>query len=309
MEILISNNYWIKNKVIQKVGNYEEKVYWLLIHPDQEKYPDYVAKVPDVFVVTNGEIPMTIYFDSNRSFQLTFEKYHKIPGKKFPKIIVSGEQLKELYKVDDNFVLALYIHYSNRTNRRAPNIIGYEINIFHNVNDVWLHDRNNISVRKRINSKNTNIIRKVTSLEANKFDELLKKLKTVLIRTDELINLLKLAERNFEYDFEVNNKYKFLSEEEQRQIALIKKREITYLKKLISSDSTNCIRLNIEKQLFEFMYLKSFEEIKDNIYLLETSSKEIKGKIIDLEFPCVIFQYLDSDKKIKVLFDKLKRKD
>lgn len=185
LQILVPEKYWYKDPLEVNIGYGETKVYYLLKYPNDD-FPDYVAKIPADYVVLKNKKPSVI--SVWEEFVFEFEKAQKEPGKRFKRLKLSFDSVKELYKDTLNnmqYCILAFCNYCFNTIIRKAECTSAEIKIG-KTDGVWFYDLDNPQERRKIKAKNTTFIKYSTEEEYLEFSRCQK----VLFQSRKNINLL-----------------------------------------------------------------------------------------------------------------------
>lgn len=155
--ILVDSKYW-KGSIEKNIGYGEKKEYFVLAYPFQA-FSDYICKIPSEYVVLKNNKPSVI--SVWKDFIFEFEKEVKEPGKKFKRLKLSFDEVKELYreKIDNmQYCILSFCNYRFNDIIRKAECTSAEIKIG-KTDGTWFYDIDCPQDRRKIKAKNTTFIR------------------------------------------------------------------------------------------------------------------------------------------------------
>lgn len=304
MKAMIPRKFWINTRFR---NNYSELFahYYLIKHPNSVEHPDYVAKIPESYIIFFNAKPSEIEAPEDYIFQ--FEKWHKEPDKRYPKLKADISELRKLYPLDDNERFCFFSYNIYDTIGMTYKIVDRKIELFLiDKDNEWLSNPNNLNERKKAQAKGSRVIRILDFSDQSylKYLDLNNQYDNILSDIKKINKIQNLTNTYFD-EMYIRAKSRVF---EKLTEACCKNAEDNL--NLIANASLKLEeeKKNIELNLFSIVYNVDFYDIlhKECWFDFEDDERSFRGEIIDLNYPLVVVRNKHTNKISKTFFERIK---
>ena len=307
--ILVDSKYW-KGSIQKNIGYGEKKEYFVLAYPFQA-FSDYICKIPSEYVVLKNKKPSVI--SVWKDFIFEFEKEIKEPGKKFKRLKLSFDEVKELdrEKIDNmRYCILAFCNYYFNTIIRKAECTSAEIK-FGKTDGTWFYDLDYPQCRKKIKAKNTTFIKYCTEEDYLEYKRCLDALSQFKSNTCLLNEYLEDNQRHIKSskDWYVRyNKTNQYTDEIFKRLKGISNYLNTEIEKIANAAEHD----DVQRNIFKLVYAIDVKSLLGKLVKIEFKDGSIdisySAYVASYDFPYIITSTLNG-KKEKYLYHQLSLED
>lgn len=304
IKAMIPRKYWINIKFSNLYSELFSHFY-LIKHPNQEEHPDYVAKIPESYIIFFNAKPSEIEAPKDYIFQ--FEKWHKELDRRYPKLKADITELRKIYPLDDNDKFC-FLSY-NIYDKVGDNIkaVDKRIDLFLiDKNEEWLSNPNNLNEKKMAKAKGNRVIRILdfsdkTHLQfldlKNQYDNILLDLKRV--------NTIHNLTNTYFDEMYMRSKTKIFEKLTEKCCRNAEDNLNLIAEAILKLEDE---KKNIENKLFKVIYNQEIDTLigQDCWFEFEDDERSFRGTIIKLEYPLIVVKNNYNNKTYKTFYERVK---